>query len=72
MNTYAYEKIQELERARLARQPRFEAPRNARKPVFGSLAAGAGRALRRAGEGLESWANVPLPEADHRVARRAR
>jgi hypothetical protein len=72
MNMYAYEKLQELERARLGKQPQFPEPRKRRKPLFGPLAAGAGRTLRRVGEGLESWGNVPMSDVDRRVARRAR
>ena len=63
MNLYAIEKVQQLESERNAKNqlpPEPERPR--RKPVFGPLAAGAGRTLRKVGEGLESWANPPLPE----------
>jgi hypothetical protein len=73
MNSYAIEKAAELERElRYRRQPVLppEPPRP-RKPVFGSVVATAGRALRRAGEGLESWANVPVAE-DPRLVRRTR
>ena len=70
MNLYAIEKVRQLETERLARiqlTPDPEKPR--RKPVFGPLAAGAGRALRRVGEGLESWANPPLPDCEQQVRR---
>jgi hypothetical protein len=63
MNLYTFEKLQELERERLAKTPHFEPPKRRRKPIFG-LAAGAGRALRRVGEGLESWGAAPQPEHD--------
>ncbi|MEK7247146.1 MAG: hypothetical protein AAB092_01610 [Chloroflexota bacterium] len=65
MNLYTIEKLQELERERLAKMPHFEPLPKSRKPVFGFLATGAGRALRRAGEGLESWGAAPQPEHDH-------
>ena len=64
------EKVQQLEselNARKQRAPRPEKPR--RKPVFGPLAARAGRTLRRVGEGLESWANPPLQDCDQRGGR---
>jgi len=67
MNLYAIEKVRQLETERLGRMqlpPDAEKPR--RKPVFGPLAAGAGRTLRRVGEGLESWANPPLPDCEQR------
>lgn len=67
MNFYAEEKLLELKKERLNGR-RFIAQDAAppRKPVFGPLAAGAGRTLRRLGERLESWANPPLPECDKR------
>lgn len=60
MNLYAIEKVKELDAEQLARKQvpvDLEKPR--RKPIFGPLAAGAGRTLRRVGEGLESWASPP-------------
>ena len=66
MNLYTFEKLREIEmelasqRMSLPQPP--EKPR--RKPVFGPLAATAGRTLRRFGEGLESWANAPAPDSD--------
>jgi hypothetical protein len=69
MNLYAIEKVQQLESELNAKKqlPHPEKPR--RKPVFGPLAAGAGRTLRRVGEGLESWANPPLPDRDQHARR---
>lgn len=61
MNPYIYEKLQELEKETRRRTP-YEPPR--RKPVFGPVFRVAGRTLRRFGEGLESWAGYPPPEAD--------
>jgi hypothetical protein len=69
MNLYAIEKVNELEQERLGNIPHFEPPK-LRKPIFGPLAAGAGRALRRVGESLESWGAPPQPEHDHRHAHR--
>ena len=70
MNLYAIEKVRQLD-AELNTKKHLplvdEKPR--RKPVFGPLAAGAGRTLRRVGEGLESWANPPLPDCDQRAGR---
>ena len=65
MNLYTIEKLQELERERLAKTPHFEPPKKSRKPVFGPLATGAGRAIRRVGEGLESWGGAPAPKHEH-------
>ena len=70
MNLYAIEKVRQLESERNAKRqlpPEPEKPR--RKPIFGPLAAGAGRTLRRVGEGLESWANPPVPEREQRATR---
>lgn len=67
MNLYTHEKLMELERERLARMPQSEGtftPRP-RKTIFGPLAAIAGRALRRVGEGLESWGSPP-PDHEHK------
>ena len=69
MNLYAFEKLREIEKE-LADQrhgPYRDPEKPRRKPVFGGVAARAGRTLRRAGEGLESWANVPHQENDQPV-----
>ncbi|HVP06063.1 MAG TPA: hypothetical protein VMT90_10345 [Dehalococcoidia bacterium] len=66
MNLYTIEKLQEFERERLENAARSRRPAPRRKSVFGPLAAGAGRTLRRLGEGLESWGAAPAPEHDHR------
>lgn len=59
MNIYAIERTQEIERELRANRGRLPEPEGSqRRPVFGPLAARAGRALRRAGEGLESWGTV--------------
>jgi hypothetical protein len=61
VNLYAFEKLREIEKE-LADQrhgPHHDPEKPRRKPVFGALAATAGRTLRRAGEGLESWGNTP-------------
>ena len=70
---YTIEKLRELEQARMSKlapgQPR---EKTRRKPIFGPLATGAGRTLRRLGEGLESW-GAPAPrEAERRVANQPR
>jgi hypothetical protein len=70
MNIYAIEKTTQLERELRNRRPLLPPEEPKRKTIFGPIAARAGRALRRAGEGLEGWANVPITE-DHQVARRA-
>lgn len=70
MNFYAIEKVKQLESELNTKKqlpPHHEKPR--RRPVFGPLAAGTGRTLRRIGEGLESWANPPLPDRDQQVRR---
>jgi len=61
MNFYAQEKIKELE-SELKNTLYFEAPAPKRRPIVGGLAAGAGRLLRRAGAGLESWSTHPSAE----------
>lgn len=71
MNLYTIEKVRQLEaelKATKRLPPGPEKPR--RKPVFGPLAASAGRTLRRVGEGLESWANPPLPEREQQGHRK--
>ena len=69
MNWYAYEKVKQLDAELKTNKQQVELPQVRRRPVFGPLAAGAGRRLRRFGEGLESWANVPPREADNRIPR---
>ena len=69
MNLYTIEKVHQLESELNARKhltPQAEKPR--RKPVFGPLAAGAGRTLRRVGEGLESW-GTPARDCEPRPHR---
>jgi hypothetical protein len=69
-NLYTIEKIRQLEselKTRNQLPPDGEKPR--RKPIFGPLASGAGRTLRKVGERLESWANPPLPECEQQVRR---
>lgn len=72
MNIYAIEKTLEIERE-LRNQRKHSAPEppQQRKPVFGPIAAFTGRTLRRAGEGLETWANVQPCPKDNFVSRRA-
>ena len=70
MNLYAIEKVRQLDAELSARKQLPPEPeKSRRKPVFGPLAAGAGRTLRRVGEGLESWANPPLPDCEQRPSR---
>lgn len=71
MNPYVFEKLRELDDEQLKNQLYFEPPTSRRRSLFGAVAAVAGRTLRRAGEGLESWATPPAHEHDHRMARRA-
>ncbi len=66
MNLYTHEKLMELEKERLAR---IALPSDGngrpRRTIFGPLATFSGRALRRVGEGLESWGAPPTPEHEH-------
>ena len=57
---YVREKLRELEadRRALPRLPSTPAS------VLGPIARAAGRAMRRMGEGLESWASPALPGSD--------
>lgn len=66
MNLYAFENLRELEQELADRSPgpRRDPLKPRRKPIFGPAAATAGRTLRRFGEGLESWANPPVPDSD--------
>ncbi len=57
---YVREKLRELEAGRRA-PPR---PRSTATPLMGPLARTAGRALRRIGEGLESWSTSAIPESN--------
>lgn len=79
-NTYASEKLRELEEERLTRAlvlrrgltaPK-DGPRKA-KSVIGPVIRTAGRTLRRVGEGLEGWADPPQAESEQplRAERRA-
>ena len=60
IHPYVSEKLRELE----AERARRVSPRPQPTPVLGPLARAAGRAFRRIGEGLESWANPAIPESD--------
>ena len=62
IDPYVTEKLRELDIDLARRAP----PRPAPSPVLGPLARAAGRALRRMGEGLESWAapTPTVPESD--------
>lgn len=71
MNFYVHEKLQELESEQLKNRHFAEPVVSRRRPLFGGLAAVAGRTLRRTGEGLESWADAPLTEGDKRLLRRS-
>lgn len=58
---YVAEKLRELEQTGQRHGPFREPPRKPR-PVIGPIARKAGRALRRFGEGLESWGGPQAPE----------
>jgi len=64
MHDYVAEKLRELELEQANLLPRL-APRE-KKPIFGSAFRVTGRALRRIGEGLESWATPSLPSENER------
>ena len=73
-NTYASEKLRELEHERITRAlvlkrgltaPK-DGPRNG-KPIIGPVIRAAGRTLRRAGEGLEGWGTGGQPDAENRL-----
>ncbi len=53
---YVREKLRELEQQQLTRLSLRARPDSARAPVISPFVRGAGRILRRLGEGLESWA----------------
>lgn len=73
-NTYASEKLRELEEERLTRALVLKrgltapkgGPRN-RKHIIGPVMRAAGRTLRRAGEGLEGWATGGQPDAENQL-----
>jgi len=73
-NTYASEKLRELDEERLTRAlvlkrgltAQKDGPRNG-KPIIGPVIRAAGRTLRRAGEGLEGWATGAQPDAENRL-----
>jgi hypothetical protein len=65
VNFYTIEKELEFERERLSRISWEKPPRRPRKTLFGPLAAGAGRTLRRVGESLEQWGSPAAPEHEH-------
>jgi hypothetical protein len=56
-DVYVAEKLRELDEER-SRHPRIQVPEASSRPVVGRAALIVGRALRRAGEGLESWASA--------------
>jgi hypothetical protein len=51
---YVMEKLMELEKPRATRNPRYHLPARTRRA--NGVARAIGRAMRRAGEGLEAWA----------------
>jgi len=59
---YVSEKLRKLEVERARRAP--PRPPSTPSPVLGPLVRAAGKVLRRAGEGLESWAAPAVPESD--------
>lgn len=67
MNMYTFEKLHEFEQERLTGEAKRPRPEKQRRTVFGPLAAGAGRRLRRLGEGLERWGAAPAHEHDCRA-----
>jgi hypothetical protein len=64
-HVYVSEKLRELQEAAPARRVPAP-PSRGRKPVIGPIARRAGRALRRVGEGLESWGAPPPRERARR------
>jgi hypothetical protein len=68
IDLYVVNKVRELEAERAQRASQRPQP----APVVGPLARVAGRALRRIGEGLESWAAPPVPESNAAWLRAAR
>lgn len=65
---YVNEKLRELQKldAKNTHRPPVQPPRRS-KPVLGPIARRAGRALRRFGEGLESWGAPPPAEQARRA-----
>ena len=77
INEYAVEKLRELDEERLTqavvkqrRQAVKAVGTRTSKPVIGPVMRVAGRTLRRAGEGLESWASPRQPENETRWVER--
>ncbi len=76
MNEYVAQKLRELQderrdallSMRMAEAAAARHPRRS-KPVFGPVLRAAGRALRRAGEGLEGWGSPEL-DRDRRLQRK--
>lgn len=54
---YVSEKLRDLEEERALRA--LQRPPTNKRPVLGPAARGAGRTLRRIGEGLEAWGSAP-------------
>ena len=70
-HVYVNEKLRELRELKFKSGPRLTEERPGKhKPVVGVIARKAGRALRRIGEGLESWGSPLTPKraapAQHR------
>lgn len=64
LNPYATDKLRELDQESRARRRTFAGlPSPSRKPVVGPLARAAGHAIRRVGEGLETW-GTPAPRSN--------
>jgi hypothetical protein len=57
-DVYVAEKLRELDEERSSRHPRIQVQEASSRPVVGRAALIVGRALHRAGEGLESWASA--------------
>lgn len=66
-NEYASDKVREIERELAARHVHMEHVHDRRTPVLGPVFRAAGRTLRRAGEGLESWAATAPTRHEHRL-----
>ena len=60
IDPYVSDKLRELEAELTRRVP--PRSRSTATPLVGPLARTAGRALRRVGEGLESWSSPAIPE----------
>jgi hypothetical protein len=75
INPYVYEKLRELEDERFrkaAQLVQVETTKRTHRAIFGSLAGVTGRVLRRAGEGLESWAYPPPADCEGQRAQSGR